>query len=146
MPVTISAQIETLERMGKRLDSAHVLLDKRHNELISFLACLPLPAWIKDLEYRMIYINPAYEQEYGVNVEDYNSKLDSEMWVNESAAEAIKAYLEHDELVVSTRSYLSLNEQYVDPAGKSHPIKVLKWPLIVTGDVVAVASLVITEI
>lgn len=146
MPHSISAQIEALERMGQRLDTAQILLDKRHDELISFLACMPLPAWIKDLKSRMIYINPAYEQEYGVNVEDYNSKLDSQVWLHENAADVVKAYVAHDELVINTRNYQSVTEHYVDPAGTLHPINVIKWPLIVKGEVVAVAGLVITDI
>lgn len=146
MPNSISAQIQALERMGQRLDTAQILLDARQDELISFLACMPLPAWIKDLNSRMIYINPAYEQEYGINVEDYNSKLDSDVWLHESAAEVVQEYIDHDVQAINSRQYQSITEFYVDVAGLKHPISVLKWPLIVGGQVVAVAGLARIEI
>lgn len=143
MPGSIAAQIQALEVLGERLDKAQQLLDKHHNELVSFLACMPLPAWIKDLNSRMIYINPAYEREYGISVEIYNSKLDAEVWDNE---EVVGEYVSHDGLVIRSQAYRSLTEYYVDPQGVKHPIEVLKWPLIVNGMVVGVAGVALIEV
>lgn len=145
MPVSITQQIEELEVINHRLDTAHRLLTNRHGEVVSFLACLPFPAWIKDLQSRMIYINPTYERLYGVTVEIYNTKLDAEMWPNADAS-IVEEYVAHDKEAIESGKHQSVTEYYVDPEGVKHPVKVVKWPLFVNGGIVAVDGIAITEI
>lgn len=139
MPGEITLNIESLEQMELRLAVAPFFLDSRASELISFISCCPYPAWIKDYDTRMIYVNPAYETEYKVTVEEYNTKLDFEMWHNDSS----KEYGINDKAVMESHEHVELQETYVDIHGGEHILNVVKWPLSREGDIIGVAGMVI---
>lgn len=138
MTKMISQNIEMLEAMEMRFAIAPYFLNSREQELISFVACFPYPAWIKDYNTRMIYLNPAYEKTYNVTVEEYNNKLDFEVWHNESA----NAYCANDKAVMESRTFVELTETYEDLHGVKHQLDVVKWPLIREGSVIGVAGMV----
>lgn len=54
----------------------------------------PIPMWVKRLEtrgrFRMLFVNPAYERQWGIASSDYAGKLDVDVWPRE-AAEAFRA-------------------------------------------------------
>lgn len=138
MSKVISQNIEMLEAMEMRFAVAPYFLNSREKELVSFVSCFPYPAWIKDYNTRMIYVNPAYEKAYGVTVEEYNGKLDFEVWHNTYAEE----YQAHDKSVMENREYVEVNETYQDTQGETHALNVVKWPLIRDGEVIGVAGMV----
>ncbi len=141
-PIQVVAQnIEMLEAMEARLAVAPRFLLAYEQELISFVSCLPYPAWIKDYNTRMIYVNPAYEKAYNITVEEYNGKLDFEVWHNDHSGE----YKTNDMQVMQTREHVKLNETYEDVNGKTHTLRVLKWPLTHNNTVIGVAGMVIED-
>lgn len=134
----ISQNIEMLEAMELRFAVAPYFLDSREKELVSFVSCFPYPAWIKDYNTRMIYVNPAYEDAYGVTVEECAGKLDFEIWHNEYSVE----YQAHDLAVMDSREHVETIETYKDKDGNTHPLNVVKWPLLREGAVIGVAGMV----
>lgn len=127
-----------IERLDGRLNMAPEYLSARVNELVSFVACFPYPAWIKDYTTRMIYINPSYEKAYNVTVEEYNNKFDFEVWNNSHSNE----YSANDRRVMDSRQHIKTQEVYLDNDGVEHAINILKWPLIHQGEVIGVAGIV----
>lgn len=134
----LSQNIELLEAMETRLAVASQFLLTYERELISFISCLPYPAWIKDYHTRMIYVNPAYEKAYSVAVEDYNGKQDFEVWHNDFSNE----YKTNDIQVMRTGKHVELKETFEDASSTIHTIDVLKWPLTNGGVVLGVAGMV----
>lgn len=135
---SISQNIEMIEQIDARLDSAPEYLNACVNELVSFVSGFPYPAWIKDYTTRMIYINPSYERTFNVTVEEYNNRYDFEVWNNSHSNE----YGANDRRVMESRQYIKTQEVYLDTNGVEHPVNILKWPLIHKGEVIGVAGIV----
>lgn len=82
--------------------------------LKEFIMRFPYPAFIKQVvkrddgstEFRMQYVNPAYEEWFGVRDEDYRGKTDFEVWPVEIARE----YYAGDSTVYVSKSTLQLSE------------------------------------
>ena len=82
--------------------------------LKEFIMRFPYPAFIKramkrddgSTEFRMQYVNPAYEEWFGVRDEDYRGKTDFEVWPVEIARE----YYAGDSAVYVSKSTLQLSE------------------------------------
>lgn len=82
--------------------------------LKEFIMRFPYPAFIKQVmkrddgstEFRMQYVNPAYEKWFGVRDEDYRGKTDFEVWPVEIARE----YYAGDSTVYVSKSTLQLSE------------------------------------
>ncbi len=147
-PECIKAQIASLEYINERLDAARGFLNDHFSELSAFLCCMPFPAWIKNQDTRMIYVNRAYENAFGVTAEQYNTKFDSDIWTKDAAAVAAAAeYKQHDLEVMSQKSPIRYVEIYVDPTGVSSDVDVIKWGLLDDkGNIIGVAGVCVNPL
>lgn len=136
-PRSISAMIEQLSSTMSRLDLSYNLLDPRYRELQALIMCCPYPMWFKDTEFKMVFLNKAYELEFGVTVQEYNNKFDENIWPEDVAVE----YRQNDLQVLTTQKPISVIEHHFDAQGVYRPITVVKWPLIVNNDLLGVAGM-----
>ena len=79
----------------------------------AFMDNNPAIAWAKDEQGRIIYLNRAYEQRFGVRLEDWRGKTDFELWPPEVAS----TFRQHDLAVLSVGHTLDMVEKAVDPDG-----------------------------
>jgi PAS domain-containing protein len=93
---------------------------------ISHLDNSPFPAWSKELNGRMLYINPAYTSEFGVTLEEYRGKSDQEVW-----GDAGVAFRTHDIEVLAAGHRIQQRELVPtdrhDPGSPLREITVVKW-------------------
>lgn len=96
------------DQIGKKIDKAkqdHIEITQAsitrvNGALEKMMRELPYPAWIKlalprsdgKFEFRMQYVNPAYEKWFGVALLDYVGKTDFEVWPQATA----EAYFQND--------------------------------------------------
>jgi PAS domain-containing protein len=152
---TLQAELESardrLAATEKDLKEAH----REHNDLESQVADLrlrlelfestqqdfPFPVWLKDLQFRMVYVNAQYEQRYltpfGRRKEDYLGKFDSEIWPGHVAEE----YRRHDLKVLATGRAMYVLEHIPEPDGSVVPTPVVKYMRTAGGVRVGVAGL-----
>ncbi len=135
-PRSITAMIEQLSKTVDRMEG-YYLLDPHYKELQALISCCPYPMWFKDTDLRMVYLNKAYELEFGISVVQYASRLDHEIWPKFVADE----YAHNDRLVVSTQQPISVVERYVSKIGEEFEISVVKWPLFVQDTILGVAGM-----
>lgn len=95
----------------------------------------PWPMWVKrcegfgspDVAFRMLRINGAYERRWGIAREDYEGKLDAEVWGNDVAAQ----FLANDLRAVSMAPDILYTEERVpdrSASGKArHMAHVPTW-------------------
>lgn len=118
--------LKDLEILTERLRSKEVLsIGKDINYFADFVLDSPLPMWLKSMDGSVIFVNPAYTHVFGVALEDYIGKKDSDVWQGEE-----KAYRSNDEEVMCT----GRGRFFVEEAGKvrtnvPNHILVYKWPL-----------------
>lgn len=93
--------------------------------------------WIKDAALKMVFINKAYELEFGIDVNTYNNQLDSHVWPAHIAAE----YECNDRKVVAEMKPINVVEHHVDSSGTERPIIIVKWPLELDGNFLGVAGI-----
>ena len=63
-----------------------------------FVESSGFPMWMKDKHLRMIFINDAYTEFFGVSLQDYVNKKDSDNWQEEYSSE----YNKYDKVVLET--------------------------------------------
>lgn len=73
-------------------------LEKKENRIDiieSYLDKVPTPAWITQKEsdgrYRMVFINKAYAERYGISKDKYKNAFDNEVWPHDISSEFKKA-------------------------------------------------------
>ena len=107
--------------------------------LASYITHLPLPAWIKAKDGRMMAINESYTRAYGITLEDYNANYDAKSW-GEAVATDFK---KHDDIVLATHEEVFAYEQIENPITRTiQRLEVVKFPIWDNGDVIAIAGLV----
>ena len=81
-------------------------------------ADFPFPVWLKDLSFKMVYVNREYERRYlipmGKSAKDYIGKTDYDVWDRETA----DLYRAHDVEVVTTGQPLHTVERIPEPDGE----------------------------
>ena len=133
-------QIEYLRALTERLDeSSKIRLDSA-DYMAAFVDNLPLPAWIKDVEGTMRFLNDAYEKVYDIKKEDYIGKKDSDVWPKDVADN----FKRLDEVVLRGESVEYSVEKVINRAEfrRYDHIQVVKFPLFNGPDVVGIAGLV----
>ena len=68
---------------------------------------MPIPFWVKDKSSKMILINTAYTQVFGVKKEEYVGKYDVEVWGEELG----RAYQEHDQVALKSETPVHFKER-----------------------------------
>lgn len=107
--------------------------------LASYITHLPLPAWIKAADGKMMAINEKYTETYGITMNQYNSNIDAKNWGDPTA----KRFKKHDDAVLATHEEVFAYEEIQNPVTKTYQrLEVVKFPIWDQGEVIAVAGLV----
>lgn len=116
------------------------LMDIEQNQalLLSIKAlsdCRPTPCWIKGTDCRVLYINPAYEKEFGAIKDEYVGEKDDQHWDPKTTS----VFKENDSLVASSgESKLFIEDILIN--NKITPYKILKWPVYLNGRLIGIAG------
>lgn len=95
----------------------------------------PNPCWIKGTNGRMLYVNPAYTSEFGIEPEEYIGDKDSKHWGDATAA----IFRGNDNLVASRGTAMTFIED-VPMDGNTVKYKIVKWPVYLRGKLVGIAG------
>lgn len=107
--------------------------------LASYITHLPLPAWIKAKDGRMMAINSSYSKAYGITLDEYNSNYDAKNWGDPTATK----FKKHDDIVLATHEEVFAYEEIENPTTLNiQRLEVVKFPIWDNGQVIAVAGLV----
>lgn len=139
MPNNFEKIEKGLADLRKALKSER-LMDVEQNQalLLSIKAlsdCRPTPCWIKGTNGRMLYINPAYEKEFGIQVDEYMGEKDSEKWEHPIAVH----FRDNDSVVIKEKRAMKFIED-VPINGVIIQYRILKWPVYLNGHLVGVAG------
>lgn len=96
-------QVEAFKSQMQIISLKQALLDQ-----------FPMPIWIKNSKFEMIFINDAYEKFTGITEDDYYGNHDSDVHPKNEANE----YEEDDKKVISTMQPLCTYEHF---KGKKYP-------------------------
>lgn len=97
--------------------------------------CRPTPCWIKGTDCRMLYINPAYEKEFGVSKDEYVGEKDGQPWDDETAV----GFKSNDSIVAKSGESKTFIEDILIN-NKTTPYKILKWPVYLNGRLIGIAG------
>lgn len=117
----VEALLAELKAQNRELNNKLNLLESAHNNV-------PVAVWFKDLQFRMLAINPTYTEQFGVTAEQYVGNTDYAVWPRPVADK----YREHDETVLTTGQPLRTVEN-VPINGVPIPHVVIKYPRAVAG-------------
>lgn len=130
---------EELEEITCRLNARDRNLNLAQDAVVqTFLGC-PMPAWFKDTSLRMTMINSAYTAWFGLELVDYEGKLDERVHSKLDVSE----YRKNDLAVLAACRPLRFKEQALLKSGKKCELTVIKYPVRLGGTVIGVAGLVL---
>lgn len=150
----LNNRVDILEKENSQLKKDDVAKDRKISELEfkitegfnhieileAFYEYLPKPAWLKDTEGYMLFINQAYERQWGISRLRYKGKKDDQVWPL-SCARDFKA---NDDLVVDHMRGMSFIERIPDcPNDPNSPITeydVWKAPVVINGSLIGVGG------
>ena len=95
------------------LKRAEIALRESEERFRAFMDNNPAIAWAKDEQGRIIYLNRAYEQRFGVRLEDWRGKTDFELWPPEIA----RTFRRNDLDVLAAGQTQEMVEEATDPDG-----------------------------
>ena len=95
------------------LKRAEIALRESEERFRAFMDNSPAIAWAKDEQGRIIYLNRAYEQRFGVRLEDWRGKTDFELWPPEIA----RTFRRNDLDVLAAGRTQEMVEEATDPEG-----------------------------
>lgn len=100
--------------------------------LRAWLDCRSTPAWLKSPDTReMLYINPAYTEQFGISYPEYGGQTDCAVWDDDTA----EGFCKNDLIVLAAGREMEFVE---DVAGVLYRIR--KWPASLDGIVLGVAG------
>ena len=91
----------------------------------AFMDATPSLAWIKDEEYRYLYVNKGWTEFFRQHESDWRGHTDLDFWPRLAAP-----LRENDKAVLATQSVLELSEDVPDPSGTMHHWLVHKFPMV----------------
>lgn len=132
--------MEEIERAAQGRADERDLEDLLEQYSSIFFLSLPLPAWVKASDFRMLYINDAYEREFGVKKNEYVNKEDGIFWTTREA----KVFRKHDRVVLKRGHPIAAKELIFNRnTNRNERLEVIKWPLLVDKEIVAMAGIVV---
>lgn len=135
-------KLDLLEQLDKKISNRENILLGSHNCLTGFMLTHPMPAWVKDLEGRMMFCNESYERHYGISPTVYNDNFDKHVWSKEEAAK----FRENDLIVEKQRKQKRFKEKIFNEKKECYQeLDVLKWPVAIGGYLLGIAGQVINE-
>ena len=78
---------------------------------------LPFPYWLKDMQYKMLYINSQYQKVFCINAVDYIGKRDIDVWGEDTAGK----FRENDQKVIDS------DKEYIIDENELDGYVVIKW-------------------
>lgn len=99
-------------------------LHASERRFVSFMNNSPAIAWAKDADGRLVYLNPAYERQLGVRLEDWRGKTDFELWPPEIA----RVFRDNDLAVLHHKRAVEVIEESRDPDGRVREWLSCKFP------------------
>lgn len=124
---TQAQTIRTLQRYVIQLETAQI--------------SLPMPMWVKDRGGVILFANKAYEEEHlterGFTLDDYVGNRDESVWPDIVADE----FRRHDALVLQRGKVWRGFEHIEQPDGSLAPMRIMKWPIMLDGIVVAIGGI-----
>ena len=144
--------MDNLNRLRDSLNNLHILVQQhkmvsktqtekdREDALLfalkSLLDSRSTPTWLKSVDdNKIIYVNPAYEKEFGIPNEVHLGTSDDEHWDDDIA----QGYLDNDKLVIETGQEKEFIE-VVRLEGVDRNYKVRKWLVVIEGVVLGIAG------
>lgn len=128
----IDDQKRATELLGQRQEALEALVSQRLRALREseqrfelFMDNNPAIAWIKDSQFRYVYVSRQYEKTQGLSLASLVGHTDLEVW---PAVQASR-FRASDEEVLRTGSTLTLNESRINAAGAPAQWLVVKFPL-----------------
>ena len=83
----------------------------------------------------MLYINPAYEKEFGVSKDEYVGEKDGQPWDDETSV----GFKSNDSIVAKSGESKTFIEDILIN-NKTTPYKILKWPVYLNGRLIGIAG------
>lgn len=121
-------------------DHINAQLKKANGIPWSFIEHMPLPCWAKDLNFKMIWINAEYEQNWNIKKSQYEGKTDFDVWPKEIADQ----FRYHDLLVMQNKTLLETIEEVPIDRHKVKDLerwKILKFPIYKDGELVGIGGI-----
>lgn len=136
--VAITGLLTLFYRKGKRaIDEATSRAERanrRNDPLWTFIDNLPIPAWQKDRDSRMLWINSQYSIQWNIAPHRYEGQFDSAIWPKDVAAQ----FVQHDLRVIREKAVLETTEEVPDTAGDLNAPRrvwrIWKFPIVETKD------------
>ena len=134
------SNLQTLRDITHRLNAVSQAKLDSEEYMVAFVDSMPLPAWIKDIEGNMRFLNNAYEKIYDIKRENYIGKQDSDVWPQDIADD----FKRMDDAVLLGDSVEYSVERVNNRAGfrKYDHLHVVKFPLYSGPDVVGIAGII----
>lgn len=129
--------LEHLEELTARLNREEQRERQVTAYLMDFMRSLPFPAWVKDKAFRMVYLNPAYTAQFGIEKLAYEGKTDFDLWPPEIAAQ----YRANDESVIASNTPHSSIERVPATVGRTVDLIITKFPLWEMGEISGIAGI-----
>lgn len=132
----LEVSLHKLRDITSRMDIKERAIIESRTIMLSMLACHPRPCWVKDLDLRMTYCNPAYTKWFGIECSDYEGRHDQDVHGKVLA----DPYRLHDEEVLISSQYKVYRERAALVSGKEVLLLVLKYPVTMGSSVIGVAG------
>lgn len=128
-----------LRQLSERMEARERGRSLGEDALAAFVQSVPLPAWVKDKNGMMLYINEHYTRAYGVSPQDYIGRTDAEVWGRETA----ERFRANDLAVMeSGLPYYAVEPVHNVVTGRQQFLDVLKFPLLLDGSLLGIAGIV----
>lgn len=120
----------------KRIHEMETIIGQQFDKvktLNAFPQYMPGPAWMKDVNSRMLLLNDAYTSEWSISRWRYVGKLDKDVWPEMIAEQ----FVENDQEVIKCecpiRTYEQVPKYALKPISAKNPLKwwvIWKWPVV----------------
>ncbi len=104
---------QTIENEKNRLEAVMDALLQSEERFRLFMDNSPTIAWIKDEQGRYVYLSKNYEERFGVRLEDWRGKTDTELWPAEIATQ----FQKNDRAVLDAAHPIEVIEETINPDG-----------------------------
>lgn len=122
-------QVENVALKSKIIDQFDQM-----GALYSFFQYMPGPAWMKNPEGVMIWINKAYEKTYGISKLRYEGSTDFEVWPEEVAQQ----FRDNDLTVLAKKEPITVTETI-----NGEDWVIWKFPVVLDGQIIGIGGVAI---
>jgi len=131
---SLKLNIQDLSHAMDGLDETIELASSLNEQILLAIKSWPLPLWIKNLDQKVVFVNRAFEADYGITLDGLQAE---DLWTDEQLAWAERTHLE----VINTRQ--SMIYQIERQPGVQ--LLIMKWPIYYKKEITGVASTIISK-